>query len=142
MQKKIALNVLIFLYFNFRELQLKQYLVSKCFDEFSKNLQNLQKFVPAKVKIRLKGPEGKILSAFLLYIFINFMEKKPQTNFCDILIRFNELAKFWIWCKWIHTRKCLNSSDPGFFYFLILNLMENELSTKFFGVFYFFFETY
>ena len=94
MQKKIALNVLIFLFFNFRELQLKQYLVSKCFDEFSKNLQNLQKFVPAKVKIRLKGPEGKILSAFLLYIFINFLEKKPQTNFCDVLIRFNELAKF------------------------------------------------
>ena len=141
MQKNIALNVLIFLYINFGKLHLKEYLVGKCFGKFSKNLQNSQKFVPAKVKIRLKGLEGKILS-FLLYIFINFMEKKPQTNFCDILIRFNELAKFWIWCKWIHTRKCLNSSDPGFFYFSILNLMENELSTKFFGVFYFFLGTY
>lgn len=66
MQKKIALNVLIFLYINFRELHLKEYLVCKCFGKFSKNFQNSQKFVPAKVKIRLKGPEGKILSAFLL----------------------------------------------------------------------------
>lgn len=94
MQKNIALNVLIFLYINFGKLHLKEYLVGKCFGKFSKNLQNSQKFVPAKVKIRLKGLEGKILSAFLLYIFINFMEKKPQTNFCDVLIRFNELAKF------------------------------------------------
>ena len=77
MQKNIALNVLIFLYINFGKLHLKEYLVGKCFGKFSKNLQNSQKFVPAKVKIRLKGLEGKILS-FLLYIFINFMEKKPQ----------------------------------------------------------------
>ena len=66
MQKNIALNVLIFLYINFGKLHLKEYLVGKCFGTFSKNLQNSQKFVPAKVKIRLKGLEGKI---FLLILW-------------------------------------------------------------------------
>ena len=40
-----------------------------------------------------RGAEAKASHLFLRHIFVNFMEKEPCTEFCGVLIRFQDVIK-------------------------------------------------
>ena len=93
----------------------------------------------------LKGTWGQNFApVFMIYILSILWRKNLLPSFMVFWSVLTKLwsCKVWIWRKWCHNRECTKHFNPGFLFIFSVNFLENEISTKFYGVFDYFSGTY